>query len=357
MQHLKDFELLNTIVQEDWKIESNGHDFHNEWIRATVKERRDRLGEDIEKLKTSKDKELILDAIEKEKYLPEESFCDKDSYWAYIGLMGTIWRRLGVQSLDMSGGKCSECGERFSHIRIDEDTKTLTLCLIKPGKLVEPDTCKYAEVESIDAKISVKGNLLFTNFFKKNGELIFDEFDDDICTTKGLMKLTKRSSESDVLFGQTGNMSVHIYQKGNRIHLLESDAQELLNELGYIIEDVAGKNNITKEEAEKLLGADKDSFMKLRGADNAKYYVEDADQAKEYAKWDHKGSVSCEMWRFMATPKENFEKMGLEIDHWTDEPVIVEIEDGEYEMKHYWRVSDKGMLVSKIEPADQAETA
>ena len=186
--------------------------------------------------------------------------------------------------------------------------------IIKEGKyeFIELNKeCEYAELDSISEIINVDENLIFTNFFTTSeGEYPEDLENDSINNLSGRKKLADKYASKNVLYGQTGNMSVYIYQKEDEITILSSDLESLISEVDeYDLSDL------------------------------------ELSQIEQYKSWKYKGRISCEVWRYMATSRNNINKLNLVTE---EDDVEVKLTSGKYEMKHSYGVKNNGLIVSTI---------
>jgi hypothetical protein len=209
---------------------------------------------------------------------------------------------------------CLTCGEVVREICYNKKTGTATFSVFKKnneGKYnYSPlDYCKYSELESIDETITVDSNLVFRNFFLTQDNDYFKKTDSSISQIKGIKKLADLYAEENILYGQTGNMSIYIYQKDDNLVLLNSDIHSDFED--YDLSDI------------------------------------ESEQIHFYKDWDYKGSISCEVWRYMASSRSNLEKLNLKEDPY-DSEVEVSLTSGKYTMKHNYGIKYHGFLVSKI---------
>lgn len=211
---------------------------------------------------------------------------------------------------------CRSCGEYAFQFYADPTTKTIYLRKFPDSEsydLVPVESCTCKEINEFVSEIDVDTDLLFSNFFLTQDDEYF--IDGSLSSINGLNQLTLDYGQKNIIFGQTGNMSVYIYEKDGQIDILESEVLDY-----YYWSDDESISSIIKDQIEK------------------------------YKSWNYKGTVSCEVWRYMATSSSNLEKLNLKTDHYTplEDAVVVPLESGRYQFKHNYRLTNNGLIMSTI---------
>jgi len=211
---------------------------------------------------------------------------------------------------------CQYCGNYLESISIDRTTFETTIYYTKKVngrfKHLELEPCE-SNYDVIETEIEVDSTLIFANFFlKEDGDYLEDDMKDcaSLNITQGLYDIAKFYEKENILFGQTGNMSVYFYQGEEGIVALRMD-------LEYIKEDF---NEIDLSPLE-------------------------LEQIEKYKDYKYLGEVDCNVWRFMIASKNTIKKLNLETKIKGFE---VNLPLGRYKMSHYYQLSDKGLLVSEI---------
>lgn len=338
----KELDILKSILAGNWTLNNLNHNFDDEYFIDNIQDKIDIIYESNLKITDDPNHKNLIDKFLNGESIVEPECLNKDVYISFLQLKFLTINHNGKLYFSFES-QCEKCGSRFSKLHIDEEAKEINLV-----RLISEETkaCEVEDIEFISSKIKVDKNLLFTNFFKQNDNLMFS--DKSINYMSGLIYVSEKNAEIDVLFGQTGNMSVHIYKKGDTLHILDCEIEDRLEDFDYIVEDFSSESELSKKEIYKLLNNDAEKLVDLGDVSELFYQWPSVKELDKYKHWEYMGKVSCEMWRYMATSSSNIKTHDLEIDHWTDEPVVVDLKSGEYEMKHYYHVSDQGPLVSEI---------
>ena len=184
------------------------------------------------------------------------------------------------------------------------------------GKFIPDDSpCPFKDgVPPTEAVINVPtGRLVFVNFFGNYEE--HDpkrEHEYSLNHDAGRMKLAEYyATKHNIGFGQMGNMSVGVYcnKQTNRIWIAtpyDPKEQEIL------------------QEGEK-------------GYEEWKKECEQFDEMTVKNKAKFRGSISCEVWRWMCCDAKFIDKKYWKPKDYSDDPIVVRVQPGRYKIRHMYR--------------------
>ena len=330
---------IESLISGEISLDFKGHNFHQEILNKRLTKTLKKYQGFLDTLESEYSDNSLVRAYSNKGYITPDDF-KNTAIDTFYDLRGFLFPKIfsdGRIIISIDGLFCSKCeidpkeihlnlisgkAELYSFEMIEpmvftykDAAETQVESVVDKGEwdYIPMPKCEVDDFNSIDEIIEVDSNLIFRNFFLTQDDEYFKQNSrGSINSIGGVKELADLYADENILYGQTGNMSVHIYQKNDDIVILRSDVSDIIDEI------------------------DEYDFSDL-----------EIEQIYKYKDWDYKGSVSCEVWRYMASSRSNLEKLDLKTDHYDDE-VEVKLTSGKYEMKHNYRITDLGLLVSTI---------
>jgi len=199
--------------------------------------------------------------------------------------------------------QCDHCNKRLRwSLRGDKLVFDVTMGKATDWKWVPSEDCVYSAPKPLYGKIKVDSKLIFANFFRSIPDAPEDQqYDSDwsLCNTIGQENITRYKSERNVAFGQMSNMSVAI-----------------------------------------LVSPDKDHVVIA-----PRYWDEYDDELIEsfpYKNYRKAGKISCDVWRWEATP---IKTLGAKVlkemrnEEYPQDIFGVNVQHGDWEVIHYYETN------------------
>lgn len=175
--------------------------------------------------------------------------------------------------------------------------------------------CKFRSTEYVETTLEIEKDLVFVNYFKQDDTMYLkDLITHQMHYAIGRERVKKEIASKDVVLGSNSNVSLYLYQKANKIVILNM--------------------NIQDEEFEE--------FQK------PKLKPLELNQYEEYKNWAYRGTIVSEVGDYMATSSKNMDKRRLSSDQF-NEPVKLDLENGNYKQIDYNAVKYNGLVISTIE--------